>query len=68
MTYTCEHCGGTFTEGWSAEERQQEYEETFPSNQEEEKVILCDGCYNELMEVVRERGLAPTGTDPAPGF
>lgn len=66
MTYTCEECKETFTDGWSTDERQEEYEETFPRNQEEEKVILCDECYNGLMDVAREQGLLPTGSPRSP--
>ena len=52
-TFTCEHCGETFPQAWSDEERQQEYEQNFPQEHRsrEEAVTVCDDCYEFLMEM-----------------
>ena len=49
--FTCEHCGGTFFQAWSDEERNQEYEQNFSQEErdQEEPVIVCDDCYEILM-------------------
>lgn len=73
--FTCAHCGGVFTIGWSEEEAEAEAREFFgyevPEEQREE---LCDDCYGEfrkwaeaLPAETRARYDAETRTEAANG-
>lgn len=47
--YVCENCKRTFYEAWTEAEAMAEYATNFPDSQGEEKVIICDDCYRQLM-------------------
>lgn len=46
--YKCSACGGVFEKAWTDEEAQTEYAQTFDNNTENQ-VIVCDDCYNQIM-------------------
>lgn len=49
-TFTCDHCGWTFLQGWSDEEAQAEARENWGGDlPDEERAILCNGCYREFI-------------------
>ena len=50
-SYICAACKGSFEESWSEEERAAEYAKNFSSvPAEEPKEIVCDDCYQNIME------------------
>lgn len=50
MEYTCAICGETYEAGWSDEEAEAEMEENFGEVDEENRAVVCDGCYKEFIE------------------
>lgn len=60
-TYTCAHCGGVYSKGWSDEEARAEYEATMPQAVErgDEVAVVCDDCYRPILEWARRTGLEP---------
>ena len=49
--YKCAKCGGVFEKGWSDEEAKNEAKELFgkhPNDWNNEAVIVCDDCFNEI--------------------
>jgi hypothetical protein len=50
--YTCDHCGGTFNDGWSEEERLEERTKLFGGLPEEDDVKLCDNCFKCLINLM----------------
>lgn len=49
-TYECEYCHGVFEFEWTEEEALAEMQETFGELPEEDQAIVCDDCYNKIME------------------
>ena len=50
-TYTCKNCKGTFQNGWTEEEAREEQKENgWGDKPDSEMVILCEDCYNKVME------------------
>jgi hypothetical protein len=60
-TYTSARCGGVYTKGWSDEEARAEYEATMPraAKRGDEEAMVCDGCYQPILEWARRTGLEP---------
>lgn len=49
--FTCEKCNKTYNKGWSDEASRKEAEELWtPSEMEDGESVVCDDCFNELME------------------
>ena len=47
--YTCSACGHTFLKSQTDEEAFEEFNDSFPDEDIEEGVLVCDDCYNEIM-------------------
>ena len=48
-TYQCAKCLETYEKGWTDEEAEKEAEENFGFIEIEERAIICDDCYREIM-------------------
>ena len=48
--FTCEECNNRFRKAWSDEEMLEESARLFPMLQENERAVVCDDCFNILME------------------
>ena len=48
-TFKCVACRGTFNKGWSDEEAIAEHQEHFPEVPLEETDLVCDDCYQLLI-------------------
>lgn len=46
--FRCTACKGIFEKGWSEEEAQKEADEIWGEIPEDEKVIICDDCFNSV--------------------
>ena len=46
--FQCAVCEEEFICGWSDEEAIDEYKEIFPGMENEEKVLVCDDCFNQV--------------------
>jgi hypothetical protein len=53
-TYTCDHCGSTFTSEWSEEEALAEATENYGSFLGEDPAEICDPCYQKLQAWIAE--------------
>ncbi len=63
-TFTCASCGGTHEKGWSDEEAAAEAQQNFPGidvSDPAEAGIVCDDCYQRLMDRVRAEAPELTG-------
>jgi DNA-directed RNA polymerase subunit RPC12/RpoP len=47
--YTCAECGRTFPREQTNEDAMQEYKDQFPHDPEEDLVLVCDECYDEIL-------------------
>lgn len=58
-TFTCDHCRGVYTRGWSDEEARAEYEATMPEavKRGDEEATVCDDCYQAILEWAQRTGL-----------
>lgn len=53
--YTCDDCGGVFTEAWTDEEAEAEALENFGvphASQQPSMARVCDDCYQEIMGAI----------------
>lgn len=48
--FKCQVCNGTFTNTLSEKEVMEEFKENFPDFIGNKKAIVCDGCYQKVME------------------
>lgn len=48
--YTCACCKETFLKDWSDEEAEAECEKLFPGYNRENQVVVCDDCYQKIMQ------------------
>ena len=48
IEYQCAECGEDFICEWSDEEAITEYKENFPGMENEETVLVCDECFNQV--------------------
>lgn len=64
-TYTCEVCGGTFTDDSTEEERMAEAVALFGAEHMdgEETASVCDDCHKRVLAWAREKGLIPVSGD-----
>jgi hypothetical protein len=53
--YVCEKCKRKFEKGWSDEECEAEAQQVFPGLPPEERSLVCDDCYIELMTWVKKQ-------------
>lgn len=53
--FVCAMCGCTFQKAWSDEEAKAEVAETFPDELDEPMAIVCDDCYQRLVDLEIER-------------
>jgi hypothetical protein len=57
-TFTCELCKLTYDKGRSDEDAEVEFYRTFPEEQwEEETAVLCDDCFNTVMDWAKKKGI-----------
>lgn len=49
--YKCAECGNVYEFGWSDEEARAEAAKNFGESVAEHGAIVCDDCYNKIMEV-----------------
>lgn len=47
-TFTCDHCGGTFPQGWSDEACAAERDANFPGLTPDAAAIVCDDCFAKM--------------------
>ena len=50
--FQCAKCSGIFEKGWSDEAAKEEAQEVFgkrPENWNDDAMMVCDDCYNEMM-------------------
>lgn len=47
--YTCDNCGRTFEKTWSDDDALAEATELFGEIPPEERAIVCDDCWREIM-------------------
>lgn len=52
-TYVCDECGETYEAGWSDEEAIAEMKKEFGDIPKEDRAIVCDHCYNQLMKEIK---------------
>jgi DNA-directed RNA polymerase subunit RPC12/RpoP len=56
-TYQCESCGKTFESGWTNDEAEAEYAINFPEQPVEQGAVVCDSCYQAMMQKFRPRAV-----------
>ena len=66
--YTCDACGGTFVNHRPKAEVEAEFEDmkknaigATPEELAEPPAVVCDDCFNEIMEWARQTGRYPPG-------
>lgn len=47
--YQCEHCKRWFTEAWTDDEANAEFLTNFPTRADEDRVRVCQKCYERFM-------------------
>ena len=48
--YQCAGCGGIFEKDWPDKEAWEEHDRNFPGESHETAEIICDDCYQEMIE------------------
>lgn len=56
-TFVCGECGGLFDKGWSDVEAQAEMLANFGDLLEDDQVVICDPCFQEMEQRMRAAGL-----------
>ena len=56
-TYTCSTCGGTFAKEITDEESIRESEKIFGPIPEEDRRIVCDDCFKDILRAQRNKSV-----------
>ena len=54
---TCDYCGEKFICANTADEAEAEFEANFPGDTGEDNAVVCDDCYNMMVETMPPPGI-----------